>query len=71
LSPYLDVIADGWIKKYIHENANGNGDIKRMKSTVWIVFTSAMLWLIGFLAHLAYWWRHRERRTRFTSRARL
>ncbi|KAH6630100.1 hypothetical protein B0J18DRAFT_462991 [Chaetomium sp. MPI-SDFR-AT-0129] len=58
-------------KMYIHEDPEGNGDIQRMKNAVWVVLASALLWLIGVLAHFIYWWGHRERRSRFTSRARV
>ncbi|KAL2135026.1 hypothetical protein VTI74DRAFT_10063 [Chaetomium olivicolor] len=58
-------------RMYIHEDPEGNGDIQRMKNAVWIVLTSAILWLIGVLAHFIYWWGHRERRTRFTNRAKI
>ncbi|AEO64957.1 db3cb1fc-81ec-47d0-87af-bbdcf748d4c7 [Thermothielavioides terrestris] len=56
---------------YIHEDPNGNGDIQRMKNAVWVVLASAILWLIGVIAHFIYWWGHRERHTRFTSRAKV
>lgn len=56
---------------YIYEDAAGNGDVVRMKNAVWVVLASALLWLISSLAHFGYWWRHRERRSRFTSRAKL
>ncbi|KAK4239483.1 hypothetical protein C8A03DRAFT_32435 [Achaetomium macrosporum] len=56
---------------YIHVDARGNGDIQRMKNAVWILLTSAILWLVGVLAHFIYWWGHRERRSRFTSRAKV
>ncbi|KAL1842819.1 hypothetical protein VTJ49DRAFT_4148 [Mycothermus thermophilus] len=46
-------------------------DNQRMKNAVWIVLASAILWLIGVLAHFIYWWGHRDRRSRFTSRARI
>ncbi|KAG7291496.1 hypothetical protein NEMBOFW57_001515 [Staphylotrichum longicolle] len=58
-------------RMYINENPEGNGDITRMKNAVWVVLASAILWLIGVLAHFIYWWGHRDRRTRFTSRARI
>ncbi|KAL2257086.1 hypothetical protein VTK26DRAFT_683 [Humicola hyalothermophila] len=56
---------------YINEDAGGNSDIQRMKNAVWVVLASAILWLIGCLAHFVYWWGHRDRRSRFTSRARI
>ncbi|KAL2020474.1 hypothetical protein VTK56DRAFT_8359 [Thermocarpiscus australiensis] len=58
-------------KMYIGEDADGNSDIQRMKNAVWVVLANALLWLIGTLAFFTYWWGHRERRTRFTSRARI
>lgn len=58
-------------KMYISEDPEGNDDIKRMKNAVWVDLTNALLWLVAGLATLAYWWRHRERRTRFTGRARV
>ncbi|KAK4039582.1 hypothetical protein C8A01DRAFT_46991 [Parachaetomium inaequale] len=58
-------------KMFINEDAKGNGDMQRMKNAVWVVLASAILWLIGVLAHFIYWWAHRERRSRFTSRARV
>ncbi|KAL7621216.1 hypothetical protein AAE478_008533 [Parahypoxylon ruwenzoriense] len=56
---------------YIHEDAEGNGDIQRMKNAVWVNLANAMLWLIGFVASATYWWTHRDRRSRFTGRAKL
>jgi hypothetical protein len=54
---------------YINEDPEGDGGIKRMKNAVWVDLANALLWLIAGLATTAYWWRHRERRTRFTGRA--
>ncbi|KAF6808660.1 hypothetical protein CSOJ01_07420 [Colletotrichum sojae] len=56
---------------YIKEDAEGDGDIQRMKNAVWIDLANALLWLISALASAAYWWTHRERRTRFTGRAKV
>ncbi|KAJ2897903.1 hypothetical protein MKZ38_004318 [Zalerion maritima] len=56
-------------KMYINEDPEGDDDIQRMKNAVWVDLVNALLWLVGGLASLAYWWRHRERRTRFTGRA--
>ncbi|KAH6855329.1 hypothetical protein B0I37DRAFT_53944 [Chaetomium sp. MPI-CAGE-AT-0009] len=58
-------------KMYIPEDPKGNGDLLRMKNAVWVVLANAILWLIGVLAHFIYWWGHRERRSRFTSRAKV
>lgn len=56
---------------YIHENAQGNGDIERMKHAVWVDLTSALLWMIATVAAFAYWAKHRNPRTRFTGRAKV
>ncbi|KAH9905332.1 hypothetical protein F4778DRAFT_703121 [Xylariomycetidae sp. FL2044] len=56
---------------YIHEDAEGNGDITRMKNAVWVDLAAALLWLIGTIASAGYWWTHRERHSRFTGRAKL
>ncbi|TKW56630.1 hypothetical protein CTA1_3258 [Colletotrichum tanaceti] len=56
---------------YIRENAEGDGGIQRMKNAVWVDLANALLWLISALATAAYWWRHRERRTRFTGRGKV
>ncbi|KAI1452589.1 hypothetical protein F4805DRAFT_446764 [Annulohypoxylon moriforme] len=56
---------------YIHEDPEGNSGIKRMKNAVWVDLANALLWLIGFVASAAYWWTHRDRRSRFTGRASL
>lgn len=56
-------------KMYINEDPEGDGGIQRMKNAVWIDLTNALLWLIASIATALYWWRHRERRTRFTGRA--
>lgn len=56
-------------KMYIHEDAEGDSGVQRMKNAVWVDLANALLWLITFLGALGYWWRHRERHTRFTGRA--
>ncbi|KAI2464754.1 hypothetical protein F4781DRAFT_411895 [Annulohypoxylon bovei var. microspora] len=56
---------------YIHENPEGNSDIQRMKNAVWVDLVNALLWLIEFVGSAAYWWMHREQRSRFTGRANL
>ncbi|KAK4161422.1 hypothetical protein QBC43DRAFT_217586 [Cladorrhinum sp. PSN259] len=58
-------------KMYINEDPEGNGDITRLKNAVWVVLANAILWLVSFLANLGYWWKHKDRRSRFTSRARV
>lgn len=56
---------------YIREDPEGNDGVQRMKNAVWVNLANALLWLIGTVASAAYWWSHRERRSRFTGRARL
>ncbi|OAQ60525.1 membrane-associating domain-containing protein [Pochonia chlamydosporia 170] len=56
---------------YIHENPEGDGNIKRMKSAVWVDLVSALLWLVSAIATTIYWWRHRDVRSQFTGRARV
>jgi len=56
---------------YIKENPEGNGDIQRMKNAVWVVLANAILWLIATIGYFVYWWSHRERRSRFTGRAKV
>lgn len=59
------------LQMYIKENAEGDSGIQRMKNAVWVDLANALLWLISALATAAYWWRHRERRTRFTGRGKV
>ncbi|TDZ15419.1 hypothetical protein C8034_v009812 [Colletotrichum sidae] len=56
---------------YIKEDAEGDSNIQRMKNAVWVDLANALLWLISALATAGYWWSHRERRTRFTGRAKV
>ncbi|RYO89556.1 hypothetical protein DL766_004600 [Monosporascus sp. MC13-8B] len=56
---------------YIHEDPEGDDGVQRMKNAVWVDLANALLWLIDAVASAAYWWFHRERRSRFTGRARL
>jgi hypothetical protein len=56
---------------YIHEDPEGNDDIRRMKNAVWVDLVNALLWLIGFATSFGYWIGHRERRTRFTGRGKV
>ncbi|KAH8590708.1 hypothetical protein B0O99DRAFT_691266 [Bisporella sp. PMI_857] len=56
---------------YIKENAEGNSGIKRMKNAVWIDLVNALLWLISAGGMAIYWWRHRDRRSLWTGRARV
>jgi len=56
---------------YIRAKAEGDADIQRMKNAVWVDLVSALLWLISAVAAFGYWWRHRERHSRFTGRAKV
>ncbi|KHE81526.1 hypothetical protein GE21DRAFT_1289551 [Neurospora crassa] len=54
---------------YIHEKPEGNNDIRRMKHAVWVDLVNMLLWLVIAVSALAYWFKHRETRSLFTSRA--
>ncbi|KAI5463973.1 hypothetical protein BGZ63DRAFT_411835 [Mariannaea sp. PMI_226] len=56
-------------KLFIGEDPEGVSGVQRMKNAVWVDLTSALLWLLATVAAFGYWWKHRESRTRFTSRA--
>jgi hypothetical protein len=56
---------------YIKTDAEGDSNIQRMKNAVWVDLANALLWLITGVAHFIYWWGHRERRSRFTGRAKV
>ena len=58
-------------KMYIHEDPEGNSDIRRLKNAVWVVLANAILWLIATIGYFVYWWGHRERQSRFTGRAKV
>lgn len=59
------------LQMYINENAEGDGAIERMKNAVWVLLANALLWLITAIFMGIYWFRHRERHSRFTGRARV
>lgn len=54
---------------FIKERAEGDAGVQRMKNAVWVDLANALLWLISSTASVIYWLSHRERHTRFTSRA--
>lgn len=54
---------------YIGEDPEGDGGIERVKAAVWVDLANALMWLIVTLASLGYWWKHRDARSLFTSRA--
>ncbi|KAI2639442.1 hypothetical protein GGS21DRAFT_507703 [Xylaria nigripes] len=56
---------------FLHQNANGNDDIKRMKNAVWVDLTMTLLWVadVAFLAFCL--WFLDERATRFTGRGKV
>ncbi|CAG9947568.1 unnamed protein product [Clonostachys rosea f. rosea IK726] len=57
---------------YIHEDANGDRDVERMKNTVWLDLTNALLWLIITVAIGIYWFKHRSAaRTRWSGRMKV
>lgn len=56
---------------YLHENANRNADIVRLRRAVWVDLANAIGWLVAALAALVYWFVHRQTASRFTGRARV
>lgn len=59
------------LQMYIKEHDEGDGGIKRMKNAVWIDLVNMLLWLITAILMAGYWWKHRDTRSTFTSRARV
>jgi hypothetical protein len=72
-NPQVPTIDDSWLtpisQMYINEDAEGDGDVRRMKNAVWVDLASALLWFIATLGAFGYWWKHRDHRSRFTGRA--
>ena len=56
---------------YIKEDAEGVDGIVRMKRAVWIDLVNMLLWLITAIAMGLFWFKHRNNRSTFTSRARV
>jgi H+/Cl- antiporter ClcA len=56
-------------RMYINEDAEGDGNIERMKNAVWVDLANALLWLLASLGAFLYWWKHRDTRSQFTGRA--
>jgi hypothetical protein len=56
-------------KLYIHEDAEGNSGIQRMKNAVWIVLINMLLWFVSALTMTFIWWKERHSKTVFTGRA--
>ncbi len=56
---------------FLHAHADGNGAVMRMKNAIWVDLVSALLWFFVTLGSAAYWWKHRDVRSRFTGRARV
>ncbi|TVY37521.1 hypothetical protein LCER1_G009109, partial [Lachnellula cervina] len=54
---------------YIHERAEGDGGVQRMKNAVWVDLVNALLWLFSAVGMLAFWVRGRGGRSRWTGRA--
>ncbi|KAI9649352.1 hypothetical protein NHQ30_001926 [Ciborinia camelliae] len=55
---------------YIHERAEGDAGVQRMKNAVWVDLVNALLWA-GSAVGMVIFWRmgRREKRTRWTGRA--
>jgi hypothetical protein len=56
-------------KLYIHERAEGDGAIQRMKNAVWVDLTNMLLWLITAIYGLIMFFAHRKGRSLHTGRA--
>ncbi|TVY38431.1 hypothetical protein LOCC1_G006927 [Lachnellula occidentalis] len=54
---------------YIHEHAEGDGGVQRMKNAVWVDLVNALLWLFSAVGMAVFWARSRGARTRWTGRA--
>ncbi|KAF3902132.1 hypothetical protein ABW21_db0204623 [Orbilia brochopaga] len=57
-------------KLYIHEDAEGNSDIERMRDAMWLDLVNWILWLISAAVGFWYFWRYRNQPTTLTGRAR-
>jgi hypothetical protein len=55
---------------YIHEDPEGNHHIEQMRDAVWLDLVNWILWLISALVGFFYFWKYRNQRTTYTSRAR-
>jgi hypothetical protein len=67
--PFLRVGVLMWKQLYIHEDAEGNSGIQRMKNAVWIVLINMLLWFVSALTMTFIWWKERHSKTVFTGRA--
>jgi len=56
-------------KMYISEDPEGSHDIEQMKDAVWLDLVNWMLWLISAVVGFWYFWKYRNQKTTFTSRA--
>lgn len=54
---------------YIHENAEGNGDIMRMKRAVWIDLINMLLWFVTAIYGLVMFAFFRKGKSLHTGRA--
>ena len=54
---------------YIHERAEGDGGVQRMKNAVWVDLVNALLWLFSAVGMAVFWARSRGGRSRWTGRA--
>jgi len=54
---------------YIHERAEGDGGVQRMKNAVWVDLVNALLWLVSAVGMAVFWAQKRGGRTRWTGRA--
>lgn len=54
---------------YIHEHAEGDGGVQRMKNAVWVDLVNALLWLVSAVGMAVFWAQSRNGRSRWTGRA--
>ena len=43
---------------YIHEDAEGNGGVQRMKNAVWVLLANMILWFITFVYGSVVFWKY-------------
>lgn len=58
-------------KMYIHEKAEGDGGITRMKHAVWVDLINMLLWLVTAIMGVVLFFTMREGRSLHTGRAKV
>jgi len=57
-------------KLYIHEDPEGDHQIQQMRDAVWLDLINWILWLFSAVVGFFYFYKYRNQRTTWTSRAR-